>query len=138
MLTQFRILDVSGQLGVFEPPRELLDAIPGVELTEMERSGEDALCCGTSGFVHCDAVSRHLQAQRLQGAVDTGAERLLTSCPKCLLHFRCAQTEDSRQGRPVKNIVVEDMTVYLAGLLTECADAKPSDEPAPSQTGERS
>lgn len=124
------------QLGVFEPPRQLLKSIPGLELSEMARSGEDALCCGTSGFVHCDAVSRQLQAQRLQGAVDTGAEKLLTACPKCLLHFHCAQSEDRRQGRAAKEIVVEDMTVYLAGLLAEAAEENPPGDHGIPKTGE--
>jgi len=126
------------QLGVFEEPRKLLAAIPDGELVEMDRSGRDALCCGTSGFVHCDAVSRQLQSQRLQGAAETGASKLLTSCPKCLLHFRCAQSEDRQRGRPVEPIEVEDMTVYLAGLLADSADSPQSDERQTSQTGERS
>lgn len=126
------------QLGVLEEPRKLLAAVPDGELVEMERSGQDALCCGTSGFVHCDAVSRQLQAQRLQGAVDTGASKLLTACPKCLLHFRCAQSEDRQRGRPAKEIEVEDMTVYLARLLADSVESPPGDERQVSQTGERS
>jgi Fe-S oxidoreductase len=104
----------------------------------MERSGRDALCCGTAGFVHCDAVSRQLQQQRLQGAVDTGADRLLTACPKCLLHFRCAQAEDRLRGRPPKEIEVEDLTVFLANLLAPTQTTKSGDEGEVSQTGERS
>lgn len=126
------------QLGVYDEPRQLLAAVPESELREMDRSGQDALCCGTSGFVHCDAVSRQLQVQRLQGAVDTGATKLLTSCPKCLLHFRCAQSEDGMRGRPVQDIEIEDITVYLAGLLTESEVSGQDNEGEASQTGERS
>lgn len=106
------------QLGVIDEPRQLLQAVPGIDLREMERSGRDAQCCGTTGFVHCDAVSRRLQAQRLRSAADTGAERLLTACPKCLLHFCCARTEDQRRGRQTVDIEIEDLTVYLADHLT--------------------
>ena len=126
------------QMGVYEEPRQLLAAVPDGELREMDRSGQDALCCGTPGFVHCDAVSRQLQVQRLQGAVDTGASKLLTSCPKCLLHFRCAQSEDRLRARPVQDIEVEDILVYLAGLLTHSADSARENQGEESQTGGRS
>jgi len=126
------------QLGVFDEPRRLLAAIPGGDYVEMSRSGRDALCCGTSGFIHCDGVSRELQAERLQSAVETGATKLLTACPKCLLHFRCAQTEDRRRGRPAKAIEVEDLTVYLANLMANPAGPSQEEGAMTSQTGERS
>lgn len=126
------------QLDVLEEPRRLLTAVPDSELVEMERSGRDALCCGTSGFIRCDAVSRQLQEQRLQGAVATGAGKLLTACPKCLLHFRCAQAEDRQRGRPAKEIEIEDLTVYLANLLADTVESAPEGERQISPTGERS
>ena len=83
----------------------------------MEESGRDAACCGTSGFVHCDANSRRLQSQRLTAAAATGAEKLVTACPKCLIHFRCAQSENRRRGLETAGIEVEDLTVLSASLL---------------------
>ena len=126
------------QLGVLEEPRQLLAAVPGTDLVEMDRSGMDALCCGTSGFVHCDAVSRQLQAERLRSAAETGADKLLTSCPKCLLHFNCAQTEDRMRERPGTEIEVEDLTVFLAGLLADREEMPAADRGQVSQKGERS
>ncbi len=110
------------QLGVIDAPRRVLGAVPAVEMVEMERSGADAVCCGTAGFVHCDAASRQLQAERLGSATETGASTLLTACPKCLIHFACAQSEDDRRNRTSNDIQVEDLTVFatrmLAGLET--------------------
>lgn len=104
-------------LGVTDAPRRLLDAAPGVELAEMDRSGADAVCCGTAGFIHCDAASRRLQAERLGSASDTGAATLLTACPKCLIHFACAQNEDGRRNRPSPAIEVEDLTIFTTRML---------------------
>jgi Fe-S oxidoreductase len=108
-------------LGVIDEPRRLLDALPGTRRVEMERAGRDALCCGTSGFTRCDALSRQLQAQRLAAAAATGAGTLLTACPKCLIHFACAQAEDRRRGRTsphtTHSIRLEDLTVFLAAHL---------------------
>ena len=119
-------------LGVIDEPRQLLAAVPGVDLLEMERRGRDAICCGTSGFIHCDAVSRQLQAQRLRSAAETGATKLLTACPKCLLHFQCAQSEDCRRDRPAVGIEVEDLIVYLAGQM---APPIQSSQPATHRMG---
>jgi Fe-S oxidoreductase len=118
------------QLGVFDPPRELLRAVPGSKLTEMERSGADALCCGTAGFIRCDAVSRQLQCERLESAASTGASKLITACPKCMIHFRCTQQEDSRRQRQPVSIEVEDLTVFMASQLedpTPATAAEPTD-----------
>jgi len=126
------------QLGVLDQPRQLLQAVPGADLVEMEFSGSDALCCGTAGFVHCDSVSRELQAQRLRSAAATGASKLVTACPKCLLHFRCAQTEDQRMNHGSETeIEVEDLTVYLANLVADPSDSENTQEAETSQTGER-
>ncbi len=99
-------------------------------LVEMERAGRDAVCCGTSGFMHCDADSRRLQSERLAEAAATGAGRLVTACPKCLIHFRCAQSEDRRRHRAAAGVEVEDLTVLAAARLA------PAAAPAPEPTGE--
>lgn len=101
-------------LGVVEEPRAVLAALPSTETVEMPRSGRDAQCCGTSGFIHCDAMSRRLQSDRLSEAAATGATTLVTACPKCLIHFTCAQSEDrGREGRE-GGIQIEDFTVLAA------------------------
>jgi Fe-S oxidoreductase len=108
-------------LGETAAPRRVLDAVSpngeGGGLVEMEHSGRDAFCCGTSGFVHCDAQSRRLQVERLDSATRTGADTLVTACPKCLIHFRCAQGEDRIRGRSSSSIEVEDLTVLAAERL---------------------
>ncbi len=115
-------------LGVYEAPRRLLDALPEAERVEMDRSGPDALCCGSPGFVRCDAASRGLQSRRLESAAATGAEKMLTTCPKCLIHFTCAQREDALRGRERGPIEVEDLTVFAAELLAREAAGDPRPE----------
>lgn len=94
------------QLGVVEEPRASLRAIFGSGFREMERHGREAVCCGTSGWLQCDAVSRRLQAERLREAADTGAATLVTACPKCRLHFLCAQR--SEDDDEVKGLRIRD------------------------------
>ncbi|MDH3402360.1 MAG: (Fe-S)-binding protein [Acidobacteriota bacterium] len=114
-------------LGVTEAPRSVLAALAGgAAPLEMERSGRDADCCGTSGFIHCDANSRRLQSERLAAAAATGAETLVTACPKCLIHFQCAQCEDRRRQRAGNGIAVEDLTVLAARMLVPASTARPT------------
>jgi Fe-S oxidoreductase len=109
-------------VGVTEAPRELLGAM-GAEVVEMARHGADAQCCGTAGFLHCDADSRKMQEDRLKDAAETGAEVLLTACPKCWIHFACAQREDAIRGRRRDPIPIEDLTLFAARRAAERGDA---------------
>lgn len=101
-------------LGVTDAPRSVLHAIEGTELVEMEHHGTDSRCCGTAGFIHCDRDSRLMQEFRLDSAAATGADRMLTACPKCWIHFACAMHEDGLRGRARQPIEIEDLTLYAA------------------------
>lgn len=73
--------------GVYEPPRELLRAVPGLELVELPRSREDALCCGGGGggaFRETAPEERHALL-RVDEAREAKVEVLVTACPLCLL-----------------------------------------------------
>ncbi|MGD2109127.1 MAG: (Fe-S)-binding protein [Phycisphaerae bacterium] len=104
-------------LEVFEPGRQILGARPNVELFEMDRHPRDAQCCGTSGFVHCDRQSHELQTARLARAAETGASKMITSCPKCWIHFACTQAEQKRTNGGGPSIEVEDLAVLAARML---------------------
>lgn len=104
-------------LGAVDAPRKLLSAVPGARLAEMSPSGVDARCCGTAGFVHCDRDSRRMQELRLADAAATGADVLLTACPKCWIHLACAQHEDRIRGRGRAPIAIEDITTFVASRL---------------------
>jgi Fe-S oxidoreductase len=78
--------------GIFDAPRAIIKAMPGVEFTEMPRSRENAVCCGTSGWMNCSSCSKQIQLERLKEASATGADTLVTACPKCQIHFRCAKS----------------------------------------------
>ncbi|MCR4393552.1 MAG: heterodisulfide reductase-related iron-sulfur binding cluster, partial [Dehalococcoidales bacterium] len=74
-----------GTNGVYEPPRDVLNSIPGVKLTEMVRIKEYAWCCGAGGGV---SESNHDFAlwtarERIDEAVSTGAQAMVTACPWC-------------------------------------------------------
>jgi Fe-S oxidoreductase len=75
----------TGEQGVYQPPRDILNNIPGLEVTEMERNKTSAWCCGAGGgaleafpdFAYRTAM------ERIEEARATGAQALVTSCPWC-------------------------------------------------------
>ena len=79
----------NGAWGVYEPPRDVLKAIPGLELVEMERIRESAWCCGAGGGV-IDAYpnfSLWTAGERIEEAKSTGAEAIVSACPWCERNF---------------------------------------------------
>jgi Fe-S oxidoreductase len=89
--------------GMYEAPREIITSIPGMNLVEMERNREDAVCCGVSCWANCSSYSKQIQMDRLKEAEATGADTLVTACPKCNIHFACALSS-SGMGIEVKEL----------------------------------
>jgi Fe-S oxidoreductase len=77
-------------MGVYDAPRTVLEALPGVTLVDMPHSRERGICCGVGGFQNCTSFSKMIQADRLREAKATGADTLVTACPKCEIHLGCA------------------------------------------------
>jgi Fe-S oxidoreductase len=79
----------NGAWGVYDPPREILRSIPGVELVEMERIREYSWCCGAGGGVReaYPEYSHWTASERLAEARATGAEALVSACPWCERNF---------------------------------------------------
>ncbi len=104
-------------MGVYDTPRDILDAIPGVTLVEMERNREKAACCGVSAFATCDAYAKKMQIDRMLEAKCTGADKLLTFCPKCQIHLNCAVSKEMPVEPEQVDIPIEDFVVFVASCL---------------------
>ncbi|MFC1853983.1 (Fe-S)-binding protein, partial [candidate division CSSED10-310 bacterium] len=101
--------------GIYDEPRKAMNLIPDLTLVEMPRSGQTAICCGTSAWLNCDTNSKRIQKSRLLSSKAVGADMLITSCPKCYIHFTCAMN-DSNFGEENK-IEVKDLTVLIGEAL---------------------
>lgn len=77
------------EAGIFEPPREILKRIPGIELVEMKRNRQHSWCCGGGGVVNLvyPKLSIKIAKDRVEEAKETGAEMLVTCCPLCYKQF---------------------------------------------------
>ncbi|MFQ5975009.1 MAG: (Fe-S)-binding protein [Candidatus Hydrothermarchaeales archaeon] len=96
-------------MGVFDAPRKLLEKMD-YEIEEMVKNREEALCCGVSAFVNCDDENTLIRGQKMKQALDTGAETLVTPCPKCQIHLKCLQMAKSE---PDYDIRIADLSTVL-------------------------
>ncbi len=95
--------------GEYEAPRQVLKAIPGIELVEMPRARVNGLCCGGGGgnaFTDLLGGSEDSPARsRVRQARDTGAQVLATACPTCLtMLYDAVKTEGLDEDLAVKDV----------------------------------
>jgi glycolate oxidase len=97
-------------MGIYEAPRRLLKAIPGISLVEMPRNRRDGYCCGAGGMIRYDfgEMANLAGADRIAEATGVGAEILLSACPACVM-----QLQQSRQ-RAKARVRVMDITELIA------------------------
>ncbi len=74
-----------GTRGVYDAPRDVLSAVPGLRLTEMKRIREYSFCCGSGGGVKSafPEFALNTAVERVAEAKETGAEAIVTACPWC-------------------------------------------------------
>jgi Fe-S oxidoreductase len=87
-----------GTNGVYQPPRDILNSIPGVELVEMPRMRENAFCCGAGRGTKEAFPDFALWAaeQRLEEVRHVGAEAVVSACPWCKNNFAQSISENGR------------------------------------------
>jgi Fe-S oxidoreductase len=103
--------------GVYDPPRSVIQKC--AELVEMPRNRASASCCGVGAFLTCGAHSKRIQMERLTEA-RWAAGTLVTLCPKCQIHFKCALKDKTIPGVPPLDLEIID----LASLLARSLEAK--------------
>ena len=102
-------------MGIYDAPREILSKLDGLTLTEMAHHHKRAICCGVTGWMNCSQVSKQIQARRLREAQATGSHLLITSCPKCQIHFQCALLD--KQLKEEIGFTIKDLAEVVAENL---------------------
>ncbi|MBW2703838.1 MAG: (Fe-S)-binding protein [Deltaproteobacteria bacterium] len=109
---------------IYEEPRQVLQSIPGLNLVEMGRNREESVCCGGGGaqiFMERDLDERFANL-RVQEALETGADTLVTACPYCNSMFR-----DSIKSLQVDDrLRVMDIAELLLESLADANSAQPN------------
>jgi Fe-S oxidoreductase len=109
---------------VYDAPRAILEKVS--DFHEMEHSKEDAQCCGISSWLNCNKESKALREQRIQEALDTKADILVTSCNKCSIHLDCIYHEKNYEGDPpkLKIMDLQELAGYALGVYDPFSEEK--------------
>ena len=102
--------------GVISETRAILDAVPGIQLREMDKKGRDTFCCGAGGGRMWMEEKRgvRINAERTKQALATGAEAVATACPFCLVMMRDGVADSGARG---EGVIVQDIAeIFAAGL----------------------
>jgi Fe-S oxidoreductase/coenzyme F420-reducing hydrogenase delta subunit len=101
--------------GRVDLPRKLLKRLKPKQFVEMKESGKASVCCGNCAWTGCDAFSKAMQVKRLEQAHATGSDVVVTACPKCQIHLKCAMEDPFR--REQLSIELMDLTSVIAQTI---------------------
>lgn len=97
--------------GVYDPPREILKAIPGLDLVEMVRNKESGMCCGAGGGLMWteETTGNRINVARTEQALETEPSMISSACPFCLTMLS--------DGTKAKDVDQDISTMDVAEIL---------------------
>lgn len=97
--------------GVYDAPREVLRAVPGVELVEMARSRENGMCCGAGGGLMWmeESDGKRINLARTEQALEVRPSIISSACPYCLTMLedgtKLKEVDDQVKARDIAEIL---------------------------------
>ena len=110
--------------GVYAPPRELLQVLPGADFVEMPRNSERSFCCGAGGARMWmeENLGTRINDARTTEAVATGADQIAVGCPFCRVMLSDGLTAAIDKGAAREEVEVLDVAqLLLASVKGEMA-----------------
>src|SRR5699024_5596504 len=97
--------------GVYDPPREILKSIPGLELVEMDRTKENGMCCGAGGGLMWteETTGNRVNVARTEQAMATESSMITSACPLSLPMLS--------DGTKAKDVEEDISTIHVAEIL---------------------
>src|SRR5271165_5423971 len=86
---------------IYDDPREVLDAIPGLKRVEMTRTRDRSFCCGGGGLMlfYEPKEDQRMGVKRVQMAAEAGANVIVTACPFCMVNMEDAIKVAGMEGK---------------------------------------
>src|SRR6266513_779405 len=100
---------------IYDPPRAVVEAIPGAQLVEIERHHKRGFCCGAGGgrMWMEEKIGTRINHNRVEQTLRTEAPRVATACPFCLTMFRDGISAKGAEAQ----LQVQDLAQYLADAM---------------------
>ena len=102
--------------GGFNAPRRIMESIPGLTLVEMPRNREYSRCCGAGGGLKAGfpEIQNKMAQRRIQEAMDTKAEQLISCCPFCFqgLNIGIMGLQSQIVMKDISSLVAESILGY--------------------------
>ncbi|WP_260288635.1 (Fe-S)-binding protein [Peribacillus aracenensis] len=105
---------------VYDPPREILKAIPGVEVIEMERNRETGMCCGAGGGMMWmeEDTGQRINVARTEQALAVSPSVIGSGCPYCLTMLsdgtKAVEMEENIQTLDIVEILEKSIFVQIS------------------------
>ncbi|MGE5361418.1 MAG: (Fe-S)-binding protein [Bacteroidales bacterium] len=102
---------------VYDAPRDVLDAIPGLKRVEMRRSRDRSFCCGGGGLMlfYEPKEDERIGVKRVRMAAEAGANVIVTACPFCMTNIEDAIKVAGLEGQMTAIDLAELVETHLEG-----------------------
>jgi Fe-S oxidoreductase len=100
---------------VFTPPRQILEAVPGVTAEEMHRCKNRGFCCGAGGARMWmeERIGKRINTERIDEALALNPDTISTACPYCLVMLGDAIAAKKSSGEAAETLEVVDVAQLL-------------------------
>jgi Fe-S oxidoreductase len=108
---------------IYDDPREVLDAIPGLKRVEMSCSRDRSFCCGGGGLMlfYEPKEDQRMGVKRVQMAAEAGANVIVTACPFCMVNIEDAIKVAGMEGKMTAIDLAELVDQQIARECTKAA-----------------
>ncbi len=119
---------------IYTPPREILEAVPGIQAEEMHRCKNRGFCCGAGGARMWmeERIGKRINTERIDEALALNPDTISTACPYCLVMLGDAVAAKKASGEAKDTLEVVDVAQLLSRSV-----AQPETRPATSDLSER-
>lgn len=99
---------------IYSAPRRVLGHLAGIEIVEAPRNGTKSMCCGAGGARMWmeESTGTKVNTERSRELLATGADRIATACPFCLIMIDDGAKENGRD-----DVIVQDISLHLLDAL---------------------
>jgi Fe-S oxidoreductase len=114
---------------IYDAPRDVLDAIPGLRRVEMTRSGDRSFCCGGGGLMlfYEPKEECRMGVTRVQMAAKAGADVIVTACPFCMVNIEDGIKVAGLEGKMTAIDLTELVDQQIARACPDSKAARPEE-----------